>query len=248
MNDSFLSGEKFDFEEYEGKPEKSYIICSTGRSGSTLLCSLLTNTGMMGSPHEYFMAPHAQPLIERFNVPTKPQMMWNDYFDALVRHRTSPNGVFGIKSHFKEFQPNFESKEIQNYFGDLKYIRIHRRNMVAQAISFSIAYQTNQWTSHGTEEKSPVYDFDEINNARKYIENDDSLWQQLLAVNAITPCVVYYEDILDKPSKEIQRVIDFVGVEASISIDLESASLKKQATPLNLEWEERFNREHSKHA
>jgi LPS sulfotransferase NodH len=35
-------------------PTLSYLICSTPRSGSTLLCEALTNTGVAGSPEEYY--------------------------------------------------------------------------------------------------------------------------------------------------------------------------------------------------
>ena len=32
----------------------SFLICSTPRSGSTLLCEALRNTGLAGRPEEYF--------------------------------------------------------------------------------------------------------------------------------------------------------------------------------------------------
>lgn len=34
---------------------KSYIVCSTGRSGSTLLCRTLKTFRFLGSPQEYFL-------------------------------------------------------------------------------------------------------------------------------------------------------------------------------------------------
>ena len=37
-------------------PERSYIVCSTQRCGSTFLCSLLANTGVAGNPLEFFEA------------------------------------------------------------------------------------------------------------------------------------------------------------------------------------------------
>ena len=35
-------------------PVQSYLIASTPRSGSTLLCEALTNTGVAGRPEEYY--------------------------------------------------------------------------------------------------------------------------------------------------------------------------------------------------
>jgi len=37
-------------------PEHAYIVCSTQRSGSTYLCSLLAGTGVAGNPQEFFEA------------------------------------------------------------------------------------------------------------------------------------------------------------------------------------------------
>jgi len=35
-------------------PHISYLICATHRTGSTLLCEALTNTGLAGHPDEFF--------------------------------------------------------------------------------------------------------------------------------------------------------------------------------------------------
>src|SRR3954470_5825583 len=35
-------------------PTRSYLVCATPRSGSTLLCHLLDQTGVAGHPEEYF--------------------------------------------------------------------------------------------------------------------------------------------------------------------------------------------------
>src|SRR4051794_22395246 len=37
-------------------PDRSYLVCATPRSGSTLLCRALAQTGVAGRPEEYFEA------------------------------------------------------------------------------------------------------------------------------------------------------------------------------------------------
>ncbi len=37
-------------------PDRAYVVCSTQRSGSTYLCSLLASTGVAGNPQEFFEA------------------------------------------------------------------------------------------------------------------------------------------------------------------------------------------------
>src|SRR3954451_3190612 len=53
------------------RPELSYLVCATPRSGSTLLCHLLDQTGIAGHPEEYFEA------LQHSGVPRRPE----EYFD-----------------------------------------------------------------------------------------------------------------------------------------------------------------------
>jgi LPS sulfotransferase NodH len=54
---------------------RSYLVCATPRSGSTLLCHLLDQTGIAGHPEEYFEA------LRHSGVPRRP----HEYFDP-ARH------------------------------------------------------------------------------------------------------------------------------------------------------------------
>jgi LPS sulfotransferase NodH len=54
---------------------RSYVVCSSPRSGSTLLCDLLRSTGVAGRPEEYFEARRAT------GVPPHP----GDYLHGLER-------------------------------------------------------------------------------------------------------------------------------------------------------------------
>src|SRR3954469_18520556 len=95
-------------------PVLSYLVCATPRSGSTLLCHLLDQTGIAGHPEEYFEAlrhsgrprrPHeyfdpARPanIVERFAfrempdgsaTPPEPSPLWtpetyDQYLDSVL--------------------------------------------------------------------------------------------------------------------------------------------------------------------
>src|SRR5690348_6219991 len=58
-------------------PACSYLACATPRSGSTLLCEALTNTGVAGNPKEYFEA------LKATGLPMRPI----DYFTTLDNPR-----------------------------------------------------------------------------------------------------------------------------------------------------------------
>jgi trehalose 2-sulfotransferase len=105
-------------------PSSSYLICSTPRSGTTLLCEALRNTGLAGRPEEYFQqlpetgrprTPH-----DYFADAEDPELLelvcwcaapadldpllepsrfdtWRKYFDWALEQGTTANGVFGAK-------------------------------------------------------------------------------------------------------------------------------------------------------
>ena len=105
-------------------PTISYLVCATPRSGSTLLCHLLDETGLAGHPEEYFEAlrhsglprrPHEYfdpdrhaNIVERLafrempDRPATPNELWQPqtydrYLAWALREGTTPNGVFGAK-------------------------------------------------------------------------------------------------------------------------------------------------------
>jgi LPS sulfotransferase NodH len=107
----------------------SYLVCATPRSGSTLLCETLRETGVAGNPLEFFEAvpetgvprepldylrglddPEALALVA--DAPPHAPPPYSDvrairYEDHLARVRewgTTPNGVFGAKIMWAHLQ------------------------------------------------------------------------------------------------------------------------------------------------
>lgn len=106
------------------QPDRSYLVCATPRSGSTLVCHALTETGVAGKPEEYFEALRhsGRPrrpeeyflgiedqsirdhLGER-NVASEPpprsplwsRAAYDRYVEWAFDAGTTPNGVFGAK-------------------------------------------------------------------------------------------------------------------------------------------------------
>jgi trehalose 2-sulfotransferase len=114
-------------------PDRSYLVCATPRSGSTLVCHALEETGIAGRPEEYFEALRhsGRPrrpeeyflgvedqsirdhLGERSvgNDPQPRSPLWSRaaydrYLEWAFEAGTTDNGVFGAKlmwGHFGEF-------------------------------------------------------------------------------------------------------------------------------------------------
>jgi trehalose 2-sulfotransferase len=106
------------------RPRRSYLVCATPRSGSTLLCDLLDRTGVAGHPQEYFEAlrhsglprrPHEYfdhvlhaDIVQRLasrempQGPPTPSDLWvperyDRYLEWALEDGTTDNGVFGAK-------------------------------------------------------------------------------------------------------------------------------------------------------
>ena len=98
-------------------PDTPYLVCATPRSGSTLLCELLTATGVAGRPQEFFEHLHAtnQPRQAReyFEGVSEPAVLellretepgtpespeaWETRLQEALREGTTPNGVWASK-------------------------------------------------------------------------------------------------------------------------------------------------------
>jgi trehalose 2-sulfotransferase len=107
-------------------PTCSYLIASTPRSGSTLLCEALRNTGIAGRPEEYYQhrrktglprrpreyfeddGAETQEIVDILGDYTRvddeltlydPRRFpsYRSYLDWTIEEATTPNGVFGAK-------------------------------------------------------------------------------------------------------------------------------------------------------
>ena len=104
------------------EPTRSYLVCSTPRSGSTLVCGALRETGVAGRPDEYFEALRStgrprrpeeyfagvddRSILDELGKPAgerrAPPPAWSRtaydrYLDWAKAQGTTENGVFGAK-------------------------------------------------------------------------------------------------------------------------------------------------------
>lgn len=104
------------------EPERSYLVCSTPRSGSTLVCKALRESGVAGRPEEYFEALRStgrprrpqeyfagvedRSILDELGDPPEeakaPPPAWSRtaydrYLEWAKKEGTTENGVFGAK-------------------------------------------------------------------------------------------------------------------------------------------------------
>ena len=237
--------------------QKSYVICTTPRSGSNLLCGLLTSSKILGKPNEVLNVDSVlRPFCEKHNLfEDNFQISMNNYLNCAREKRHSKNNVFGVKILFDQLEPLLDSKEVRQLLQTSKLIWLVRKDVVAQAVSMYIAKATDEWDSideqrnKGNESKSRrdkvQYDGKKINNYLDYLVKQNLQWLKLFSVNQIEYLQVYYEDLLLSPQQVCQDICKFCGVETHHEFSIDSVRFKKQGNELNERFANTFRQESS---
>ena len=137
----------------------AYFICATPRSGSTLLCGLLTSSGVAGRPASYFNRQGLHDYAQDWGI-TRPRdgRIDETYVRAALAAGKPPNGVFGgrimaeslpeLIGDLAAADPGSAGTDLERLsarFGRLKFVHLRRRDVVAQAVSWAKALQTHYW-------------------------------------------------------------------------------------------------------
>jgi LPS sulfotransferase NodH len=228
----------------------SYLICTTPRSGSNLLCEVLQSTGVAGRPDEYFWHP---PIWEE---------EWSTadfaaYLERVLRAGTSPDGVFGVKLmwfYLDKLLPRLAEVAglsgadppavLSATFPNPRYIWLNRRDKVRQGISHYRALKTNAWRSTdratGTV-ADPAFDFAVIDPLVRQAAADDQSWQRFFRQHGIEPFPMAYEDLATAPAQTARRVLDHLGLPPPAAPWPPSWRHQRQADARTDDWVRRYH-------
>lgn len=234
---------------------KSYFICCTVRSGSTLLTQLLADTGIAGYPQEHF---------NHNNGPDNPKgdatPNYNELVKQILAENTTANGVFGTKiggGMWHDFIPRIQTIDglvskpldvaLNELFPDLQYIWLTRRNKVRQAVSHWMAIQSGRWHSPDTiNNPTPEYIFDAIDHLAQELPIREAVWGDYFSKHNITPHIVVYEDYIRDMENTVRGILDFLDIEIPTSFTVKTPQLKPTANELSEEWVQRYREEKQK--
>ncbi|MGE0722922.1 MAG: Stf0 family sulfotransferase [Alphaproteobacteria bacterium] len=242
--DAYLDDPRHDQPAYDG-PVKAYILASTHRTGSTLLCHLLAATGRLGVPSEYFRGKGMMPVAAaRLGaVAEDGALRFPTYLRALLRCRTTPNGVFGAKVHFHQAEANLPQPAFRRLAAGATYVWLRRRDLVGQAISYAIARRTATYlrpTGAASPAAGVPFDLREALAALHSILQYNGYWQLYFEANAIVPLEVWYEDLLSDPDPVCRRIAGTVGVTLVAPVSIAQAPIERQRRSVNAEWREQL--------
>jgi LPS sulfotransferase NodH len=225
----------------------SYLLCGTPRTGSTLLCSLMTSTGVLGRPESYFRESDEILWAERFGLIHDGSRVldFGAFMRAVRTAGTTDNGVFGARVMWGSLEHIVEGLEtrsdrsdlavLERALGSLRFLHLRREDVIGQAVSWYRAEQTGFWQEGDTQAEPPTRDVDGMLGFVSTIGEHNAAWQSWFDRHGIRPHSVTYEQLVRESRSTIEAVAAFVGVQVPADWRPASAS-RKQADDRSVEW------------
>jgi len=222
------------------RPGLVYLLASEPRTGSNLLCALLEQTGRAGRPLEYFHLGALGPAMAGRGTADV-----DAYLADLMRRRTTPNGVFGMKMHFEQME-GFLRQSRAGLPAGTRLIRLVRRDAVAQAVSLDLARRSGRWfggADPGAGGPAPAYDFAQIRSSLAAVLRERRAWTEFLARHGGPAPMVAYESLAEDPAGVCRAVMQRLGIAGGPAPPLDAGMPRKQGDARNAEWAARFRAE-----
>lgn len=246
---------------------QSYIICSTPRSGSTLLCGLLESAGC-GRPHSYFRRQSIPDFAHHLGVSDgrdfESVVFSRRYLEAVLAEGKGGTEIFGLRIMFEtlgelsarlgKLFPGSETtpNRFEKAFGKPLYVHLSRENKVAQAVSLLKAMQTGLWhiASDGSElertapHQEAAYDATTIRTLVDELTLQDDAWSEWFVSHRIEPVRLTYDALSRDPQAGLRAVLSGLGVDTSLASTI-MPKTAKLADKQNENWITRFQTDNS---
>jgi LPS sulfotransferase NodH len=224
-----------------------YVICTVPRTGSWLLADALHRTGIAGYPEEYFREEDIADFLSDTALADDAGVR------QLVGHvrqaGTTPNGLFGVKMHWSQFEdltnrlaalPEFtglsRSEAIERALGPVKYIYLRRADTLRQAISYYRALETDVWWSLSGSTSVPagtLLDADRVFELESLLTSHDRAWRFYFEHARVEPMPVHYEQLVADYDGTVRAVLRYLGLQVD---DVPAPRLRQQADEVSERW------------
>ena len=241
----------------------SYIICTSPRSGSTLLCRLLKATGRSGNPNSYFHRPSLSQWLDAHDLSAQNYETDLDalhaIFQTAINTGKADTDLFGLRlqrhsfafftEQLERLYPDASSDKdrLKEAFGAILYIYLNRGDKLDQAISIVKAKQTGLWhkNADGSElerlapHQEPQYDHEALQKQLTELTQFHNEWEDWFEAQGIEPHRITYDDLSANPQGSLAEILDLLGLDGSIAKSVETPTARLSDT-INQQWASRF--------
>jgi trehalose 2-sulfotransferase len=237
------------------------MLCASPRSGSTLLCDMLSRTGVAGAPASYLRPASIAWYSTEWRVPAS-QGVWDERYLAAIRHH-SANGsgcpalrimwsdMPAVLARLRTIDPTLISDRarVQRLLGIEHFVHLRRNDLVAQAVSLVLAGQTGIWHKNAdgsareidSDGAEPIYDEQRIAAELRMLEVEAEGWETWFESQSISPVRLTYEDLAADPAKALTDVLEAIG--RPVRPPLPGPGTARLAKHINDEWASKFQRQ-----
>jgi LPS sulfotransferase NodH len=202
---------------------RSYLVCTTPRSGSTLLCQHLRRTDRAGFPFELWLVKSETARWAEIGATT-----FAEYFADFTARTVTANGVIGAKVMWGQLAHGLDRLRDAGFasggdrdaavlaaaFPDLRYVWLRREDVDRQGVSWWRATATRQYhvTDEGNRAPAPPFDFDGIDRRVRQLRAMDEQWGAWFTAGGIAPVVVTYEEFVAHRERVLRGVLQSLGI------------------------------------
>lgn len=240
-----------------------YVLCSNPRSGTTLLCDMLEQTGVAGRPNSFFREKSLLDWCKHWKIagPVDPKNagFTQRYFDAMIKEGRALTPVFGLRlmgpdlnfagSWLARRHPDqtTDCVRFEAAFGPLRYIHLSRRDKLAEAVSYMRAEQSGLWhqNADGSDKEridpdgSDGFDGAALRARMIELRGLDDAWEHWFSQQDITPLRITYETLAESPQDVLAQVLDHIGQDSTIATSI-TPGLRKLADGTSADWMRRY--------
>ena len=229
-----LASERVDYPARDGPPDRTLVICSHPRSGSTLLGEAIYTANGLGCPLEYLHCGFRPQFARRWEAHDL-----DTYVRALHRLRTDSTGVLSIKLFWRDVEDVVREtaggdgpivhREVMPDAGLLRavfdrlrsilpnptFVYLTRRDRVRQAVSAWVAAETAVFRlfPRGDPRASrPVrYDYDGILRQLAAADYANSRWRAFFSAVGAEPYRIDYEALASNYELTLASLLAHLG-------------------------------------
>jgi LPS sulfotransferase NodH len=217
----------------EDDASPTLLVCFSNRSGSNFICQALTSTGLFGNIEEYLNYSAVSENSEPWGANTFPR-----YCLKLKRKITPDGRIFGVKVAWHQLYFLIKVGIIPKVYRNPKYLLVRRRDILGQAVSASIAWQTNGWWTSSQNWRAE-YSRISIKGQIESAISSYSHFLELFATFDLPYREVVYEDFSCDPERHTQAICKWLGLEPQ-GPDMQRITIKIQRNLLNDEFRRHF--------
>lgn len=230
-------------------PPSAYVLCGTPRAGSTMLCSLLSSTGVLGRPESYFRQPEEALWAQRVGVAAEGTRVhgydYCTFVQAVQAMATTDNRVFAARIMWGSIGPIVERlgasqgesdvSRLEQAFGPLTFVYLQREDVFAQPASWARS-RADQLLATGRRcAREPEEDLAQMKTLLRTVVEHNEAWQSWFDSQRVQPHLVTYEQLVHDSRGVVEGVAARKGVGLPATWQPGSPH-RRQADEINHRW------------